>query len=1222
MDSNNTENKQIDNDDILSPITIDSNSKEYVTVENIAKKLGNKDVNNIAVTGPYGSGKSSILRTLEKDNHSYTYLNISLATLSGYDEVNAIVDPSDGNGTGNGGTGVADNDKDKQKDKKKDKKGKNSTEQERTLNRLIEYSILQQIIYKEDANSFPYSGFKRIKYLDPKDLLRYARLTIAFLLLFCIAFEPSFLTIPSFVEVLSFNIYFKFAIDVLCVSSMIYILYRALKLLINKFYNCKINKFNIREGELDLKSNESIFNKYLDEIIYFFQVTSYNVVVIEDLDRFKSSSTVFLKLRELNQILNASSTISTKETNSHIVFIYALRDDVFNNTDRTKFFDYIATVIPIINPSNAGDKLQILLNNRGITNLNNDCEKLGIYIDDMRILLNIVNEFIQYRIRLCDSKLNQAKLLAMIIYKNYFPNDFVELHNRRGDLYKALTEKESYTKEIIKKYQNDIHELEEEYKKVQSKYISFSTKDLRSIYVMKYIEHYNENIDIYDKTGTRHKLAEAVNDDSLFEQLISKEMTTYRYNDSLEPFKEIEKKVDPEYTYAQRKDIHGIKLKEITQKIEKTKQQIASINLRPITEILKLYGRDNLIKRFQYDEKRMIPFMLLEGYIDNTYEDYISYFYPGSLTELDRDFVTSARVGETKEYTYHLTKIENVIKKLPIEFYKNGYVLNVDLVDHLSKSPDNYLDQINKLVNFILKNKKSDFVKTYYQNNSNSSLFLKKLLEQWTKFSDVINNSKEEEDKLLFFEILINDFPIDKIETYKSTTLIVLLKKSFSWINSIFLQLNFDNLKSLTEKLELEYENITSSELEYNQTWINYVIDGNHYQISSDNLKTIILYLTPSKEDTFNKATYTAILSTGRQAFIEYANKQIEDFVKCFPSTSVEESQESIIELVNRTNCDTLKKYISRQQQKIEKLDSIDTHKYDVALSLNIITATWSNIAIYMNNEDNGLETDLELLVDYVNKNSSYLSLLQVKQQIDEKEEMKLFNFFILSDTLPLDAYGKIIDSFQMQLIDLDCTFKEERVNILINKHKLAFNETIYSKLNESYPMLLVSYLIENISEFVKNIGEYTLSSEQAFELIKSKIEGKDKMVIISAMPLESITSDNIDAIYKLCRANGTQLLNTDKLISIINTLKNTTDKLNLIIQRCDEKGFDESFVKIALEAIGGNYAIIAEQIGRSPKIPKTKVTERLIEILESNRFTSTHSDKGDQIIVNTRDKR
>lgn len=61
----------------------------------------------------------------------------------------------------------------------------------------------------------------------------------------------------------------------------------------------------------------------MDEIVYFFEVTDYNVVIIEDLDRFDNTD-IFLKLREVNQLLNQSNSVGRKVT-----FIYAVKDDMF-----------------------------------------------------------------------------------------------------------------------------------------------------------------------------------------------------------------------------------------------------------------------------------------------------------------------------------------------------------------------------------------------------------------------------------------------------------------------------------------------------------------------------------------------------------------------------------------------------------------------------------------------------------------------------------------------------------------------------------------------------------------------------------------------------------------------------------------------------------------------------------------------------------------------------
>lgn len=84
--------------------------------------------------------------------------------------------------------------------------------------------------------------------------------------------------------------------------------------------------------------------------MYFFEVTKYRIVFFEDLDRLNDIS-IFVHLRELNNLLNNDDSIKEKP----IVFIYAVKDNIFTKEDRTKFFDFIIPVIPVINSTNSGE---------------------------------------------------------------------------------------------------------------------------------------------------------------------------------------------------------------------------------------------------------------------------------------------------------------------------------------------------------------------------------------------------------------------------------------------------------------------------------------------------------------------------------------------------------------------------------------------------------------------------------------------------------------------------------------------------------------------------------------------------------------------------------------------------------------------------------------------------------------------------------------------------
>ena len=66
----------------LTPTLLKENESAYESVRDLREALKAEDVLNIALTGPYWSGKSSVLHTLMylKDE-KWNYLPISLATL-------------------------------------------------------------------------------------------------------------------------------------------------------------------------------------------------------------------------------------------------------------------------------------------------------------------------------------------------------------------------------------------------------------------------------------------------------------------------------------------------------------------------------------------------------------------------------------------------------------------------------------------------------------------------------------------------------------------------------------------------------------------------------------------------------------------------------------------------------------------------------------------------------------------------------------------------------------------------------------------------------------------------------------------------------------------------------------------------------------------------------------------------------------------------------------
>lgn len=277
---------------------IDTENEYKIYKEVFTEAINDNKVKNLAITGAYGSGKSSIIEKLIdevcKDNNCRcnkdNYIEISLATFESKDN------------------------------------WKNKTQ--------VELSILKQLLYKVNQSKLPLSRFKRI---DSR-LNKIVSFVILILILIFIYNSDSNFILKAIALINSFNIIINVILNILVLSITYYLIYLGLSNL-----NLSSLKINSIEFDLDTKNNESILDKNLEEIIYFFQKTSYEIVIFEDLDRFKDLS-IFTNLREINKIINANENIKNKVT-----FIYAITDELFKVAeDRTKFFDIIIPVIPSV----------------------------------------------------------------------------------------------------------------------------------------------------------------------------------------------------------------------------------------------------------------------------------------------------------------------------------------------------------------------------------------------------------------------------------------------------------------------------------------------------------------------------------------------------------------------------------------------------------------------------------------------------------------------------------------------------------------------------------------------------------------------------------------------------------------------------------------------------------------------------------------------------------
>lgn len=434
------------------------------------------------------------------------------------------------------------------------------------------------------------------------------------------------------------------------------------KTVVRLFSNSKINKLNI-QGEVELGDNidKSVFNEHLEEILYFFERTEYNVIVIEDLDRFENTD-IFTKLREINILLNNSKSIQDKRANEKINFFYAIKDDMFKDkNERVKFFDYIIPIIPFINPSNADEQLSKLIKEAKLqTVLSKEfISDVITFIDDidMRLLINIFHEFVLYRDALNSEFVTKPEeLFAIITYKNLFPNDFMKLHRREGMLYQFINNKNQYITGIVEEIDKEIDKKETSIEDIEDEFIS-SVKELRAIYINAIQEKIPDATSL-NLDGDK-KFFQLIEDDN-FELLIEKDKINYYFyrhnygseyrlgaNNTSFSFADIGKEVNPDFTYSEREQlildktndrIHNLKSE--IEKLKNGKQEVKSWDVKQIFEHIDITPYLN-----DFSDSHLMRNLLINGYLNENYNDYISLFHEVSLTRDDFLFEKKVKSG-------------------------------------------------------------------------------------------------------------------------------------------------------------------------------------------------------------------------------------------------------------------------------------------------------------------------------------------------------------------------------------------------------------------------------------------------------------------------------------------------------------------------------------------------------------------------------------------------
>lgn len=1085
-------NNTVDRYEDLAPEDISDFELEYFTALDWA--FNNKKVRNIAIAGPYGSGKSSIINSYAKKHPELRCINISLADFLSYD-----------------------------KDGKEIEGDFSETE--------LEIGILKQLFYKVSQNKIPQSRYRKLHTVSRVTILG-ALLLGGILAGGISAFVYS--DIRSFLNDLIIRASNNFKcseentklIAIIIILVGLFLLMELIWFVLSKIHVKEINIADMTTATTEKGMDESIFNKNMDEIVYFFEATKYNVVFIEDLDRFNSTS-IFIKLRELNTILNNYEKIKKR-----IVFVYAIRDDMFTHDDRTKFFEFILPVVPIINATNSGEVLskRIKRDKQKYGDIDIDEEFIDMvspFISDRRVLDNLYNEFITYKKTLQGkSTLNSEKLnlkdqlmLSLIIFKNLYPREFADLQSEKGIVKEAFQGKRDFL-------ENKRKELEKQKVEIIKKIELAESDGLRDSKEIKMAMMYQMTQEAgmfrYINVGSHvYSFQDILEDDFDINNLIKNGTVSYWRNYNNDTSCNFNgKNFFKDNNYIERLDYISAKIPEIkddyTKKIEELENESHRLGAMSLKELVNNYGISDVLPQAVQQNKLLI-FMLRNGFIDEKYPNYINYFHENSITRDDMNFILSVRNHESMEFTYSLSQIAQVIKKLrPFEFEQKE-VYNFALLDALLED-DTYIEKRNLFFKQLGDESEQSwkFINEYFDKALRPDKFIATLSRSWKNMWNYIYNNQ-----------ILTEERKDKYLKYICAE---------AELQDIIVQNNADNLKKyFVDRKDIlkclfgipsnriigiiKECNIVFSDLDINignAEVLEWIFDNGYYKMNIEMLHCIFKLKHYGAEIDFVERNYTAIMELGYVPLIEKIDEDISNYVSQVflkLDANTKETIETVLYIIGKINdIEQACKIIQKEEAILDDLDKADTDK--LKYDFDKIGVLWDEWIV-----EKKLRTDWNNLIRYWKKMGVTNSLLEfIENGIEKLETIEC----------PIDIDPALIDEIIQSELDeipferfMKCVPKIERniklksvntghMRILILMKYFEFSKAFAEELKMMHPELYVLGLITNYETVLGSPNGYSISIEEVEQIVRSEALHDQEKILFISLKITDVYTPNI----------------------------------------------------------------------------------------------------------------
>lgn len=1186
---------------------------EPVYMEALDYAFDNKDIKNIAITGIYGAGKSTVWKSYAVKKKIENIITVSL--------------------------GKYEDNTEKYGDQSKDE----------IYSNRIERQLINQMLSQIEIKKIPLSkfNFKRNKY-------RFRLFSQVFLsAIFCVSLLMWFLKdilLPFFSDLLEIsNGYYWLLCFLIFIVPVGFFMYSAFK-----GSKIKVSKVNLKGAEASVNEeaqDETILDRDIKEIVYLLNSSESSVIVFEDLDRYGNIE-IFTKLRELNFLLN--SFVSINGNKRIIKFVYMLKDGLFFSKNRTKFFDFIIPIVPVVDSKTSESELKNLLLDVSKAPDNKVLSNIALYIDDMRLLKNIVNEFIVYSniIPLEPLKLDKNKLFALITLKNIFPNEFDLLQEDKGYILNVFNKLESYRKDVIENFELKLKELNQRIDFFKDR---FENDKFEAMALMIPVDVKIQSI--VNVTWSKHLRNWSKEKNKTYTISCYSGSSSYRYDDFLKRF--VLNNKDKIETVNNMPEDNNESVKRLYERVDFLKKQIEEVEIYSYTKLIQNMNQEQIDTLFE-DSNRivedhyfpLIRFLIVDGLLDETYWYYKGNFNVDTNKVLKRNdviFLKGLLEGKKLDIFLNLETPDEIANRLNDSDFSRFNILNKKLLECFLFNDDN---RLVKLINSVKANdlfkELLEILNTFDLEKTKKfvEIFVNEDLDVLLQLLDLCNEKHGNAFKNILISIITN-------EGIKQDSL-KLFNRYFEE-NEAFVELiNKEDFSAFLDNLQLAEIKFTHlNEMDVTDEILSELEKIQAYKLNIDNVSFLVHRFLSSNID-YGSLLDCVYYKDCLRCTKEYVENNFPQFISMYIDDVVTEcdfnnSEEIVVEiLLSEIEEEYKVNYLNKNKTNITDLKALQSlgncEKIMIKLfETDKIICSCENINTYWNMSeqyDNEFIYYLERHISEENSKAVLESNVDVCNSLINDPDVNdiLFGFVILYADKQIDSIYSSMD--------------EARVKLLIQRDLFAVSKNnietlIDNEYDDEILQLIVSYK-EKEDDIVEMLLEHELKEDLLYEIINSNISdsnafklldtlgkrvylkhiGMKKDVVIKKVMKDNLSKENIEFIcesfaefeYKkefveLLNGSGELMtLNSnclnDEVLSYLLTSNFSTDvKVQWIITKIYNNSPASELIKyITLVEEIKNIATVWEN--KYPKITN-KFEEAICEALIERHFVKVR--KGDQ---------